>query len=195
MNDQGHPKGAGGEPVYAEGDVREEYEEVDAATAELLELILTEPSSRDEPRDAAPDARPPRIDGVVVGRLVEVCEGGEVVVQHRYASSPEGDRGRSMTALAARDAGREVALLFEGGAPDRPIVMGLMQEGGAAMSTATGSDLAERIELNAEKEIVLRCGDASITLTRAGKIVIRGAYLLARATGVNRIQGGSVEIN
>jgi hypothetical protein len=53
----------------------------------------------------------------------------------------------------------------------------------------------DRVVLSAEKEIVLQCGKASITLTRAGKILIRGAYLLARSSGVNRIQGGSVQIN
>ncbi|MEP7119602.1 MAG: hypothetical protein ABJE95_01785, partial [Byssovorax sp.] len=36
---------------------------------------------------------------------------------------------------------------------------------------------------------------SSITLTRAGKILIRGAYVLTRSSGVNRIQGGSVQIN
>ena len=41
----------------------------------------------------------------------------------------------------------------------------------------------------------LRCGKASITLTRAGKVLIRGAYLLSRSSGVNRIKGGSVQIN
>lgn len=53
----------------------------------------------------------------------------------------------------------------------------------------------ERLVFEAEQEIVLKCGRASITLTRAGKILIRGAYLLARSSGVNRIQGGSVQIN
>ncbi|MEW5071937.1 hypothetical protein AB1P14_09365, partial [Pseudomonas aeruginosa] len=38
-------------------------------------------------------------------------------------------------------------------------------------------------------------GKASITLTRAGKVIIRGAYLSSRSTGVNRIKGGSVQIN
>ena len=47
----------------------------------------------------------------------------------------------------------------------------------------------------AESEIVLRCGEASITLTRAGKVLIRGTYLLSRSSGVNRIKGGSVQIN
>ena len=53
----------------------------------------------------------------------------------------------------------------------------------------------EKVEVNAERELVLRCGKASITLTRAGKILLRGAYVSTRATGVNRVQGGSVQIN
>jgi hypothetical protein len=53
----------------------------------------------------------------------------------------------------------------------------------------------ERLVFTAKKEIVLRCGKASITLTRSGKVLIRGAYLLSRSSGVNRIKGGSVQIN
>jgi hypothetical protein len=53
----------------------------------------------------------------------------------------------------------------------------------------------KRFVFTAEDEIVLRCGRASITLTRAGKVLIRGAYLLNRSSGVNRIKGGSVQIN
>jgi hypothetical protein len=49
--------------------------------------------------------------------------------------------------------------------------------------------------VQAAEELVLRCGDASITLTRAGKIILRGTYLLSRSSGVNRIKGGSVQIN
>jgi hypothetical protein len=55
--------------------------------------------------------------------------------------------------------------------------------------------IPERLELVAEQEIVLRCGEASITLTKAGKIVLRGAYVLSRSSGVNKIKGGSVQIN
>jgi hypothetical protein len=55
--------------------------------------------------------------------------------------------------------------------------------------------IPERLELTAEREIVLRVGDASITLTRAGKIILRGTYVLSRSSGVNKIKGGSVQIN
>ena len=53
----------------------------------------------------------------------------------------------------------------------------------------------KRILFDAEEEIVLRCGEASITLTRSGKIIIKGSYLLSRSSGANRIKGGSVQIN
>jgi hypothetical protein len=49
--------------------------------------------------------------------------------------------------------------------------------------------------VSAKEELVLRCGKASITLTKAGKVMIKGSYLLSRSSGVNRIKGGSVQLN
>jgi hypothetical protein len=94
--------------------------------------------------------------------------------------------------------GREVALMFEEGNPDRPLIVGVLK----AMLPPTPQAKpiqarvdGETITLAAGKEIVLRCGKASITLTREGKVQICGTYLLSRSSGVNRIQGGSVELN
>ncbi len=53
----------------------------------------------------------------------------------------------------------------------------------------------EELTLSAKRQITLQCGKASITLTRAGKVLIRGAYVSTRSSGVNRIKGGSVQIN
>jgi hypothetical protein len=53
----------------------------------------------------------------------------------------------------------------------------------------------EKIELRAARQVVLRCGSASITLRRDGKIVLRGTDILSRSTGLNRIKGGAVQIN
>ncbi len=53
----------------------------------------------------------------------------------------------------------------------------------------------ERVVLTADKEIVLKCGKASITLTRAGKVIIRGEYVLSRSAGVNQMKGGAVKLN
>ncbi|WP_437833845.1 DUF6484 domain-containing protein [Sorangium sp. So ce1153] len=164
----------------------------DSGAETLLELLLAEqaPPGAEEP--AAP---PERIDGVVIGELAALGEeGGARVV---FPGGPAaGAAARVMAALSAEDVGREVALLFEGGDPGRPVVMGRLH---APRDTAQRRPEAhadgERLELTADKEIVLRCGKASITLTRAGKILIRGEYLLVRSSGVNRIQGGSVQIN
>ena len=102
------------------------------------------------------------------------------------------------TALYGADAiGRQVALLFAEGDAARPVIVGLVRPpgehvpGGGRVAELDG----ERMVLRAKEEITLQCGQASITLTRAGKVLIRGAYLSSRSSGVHRIKGGSVDIN
>ncbi len=53
----------------------------------------------------------------------------------------------------------------------------------------------KRVLIEGQEEITLSCGEASITLTKAGKILLRGTYLQSRSSGVNRILGGSVQVN
>ncbi|MCG6657501.1 hypothetical protein HOP52_06940 [Halomonas campisalis] len=150
-----------------------------------------------------PPVRQERIDGVVIGVLVDFDEGG-----HPRVALPEGLlsggeagaawRARTVAALGREDIGCELALMFESGDPARPLILGRMHRPlgspGVAPAMIAERD-GERLELRADREIVLRCGRASITLTRAGKILLRGAYLLSRSSGVNRIKGGSVQIN
>jgi hypothetical protein len=53
----------------------------------------------------------------------------------------------------------------------------------------------DRYVISAEREIVLKCGDSSITLTRAGKVIIKGNYILSRSSGYNKVKGAAVDIN
>lgn len=53
----------------------------------------------------------------------------------------------------------------------------------------------ERVTIEGREEVTFKCGKSSITLTKSGKILIRGTYLLNRSSGVNRIMGGSVQVN
>lgn len=53
----------------------------------------------------------------------------------------------------------------------------------------------KRVVLEGQEEVTIKCGDASISLRRDGKLTLRGAYIETTATGVNRIRGGSVKIN
>jgi hypothetical protein len=174
--------------VQAEEGMEEEGAEAPAGG--LLELILAERAAHSAP------ALPERIDGVALGRIAAVDAAGTLRVT--FPGSPaEGLPARSMALLGEGDVGREVALMFEGANPLRPMVMGPMVTPARATSGLgpVAEKDGERVEISAAKEIVLRCGEASITLTRAGKILIRGAYVLTRSSGVNRIQGGSVQIN
>jgi hypothetical protein len=52
-----------------------------------------------------------------------------------------------------------------------------------------------RLSLEGVDEIVLRCGKASITLRRNGKIIISGTFVESRASGIQRIKGAAVQIN
>lgn len=116
-------------------------------------------------------------------------------------------------ALAIAVASRQGALLvFENGDASLPIVIGLLQSPetsvfGSLLATPRPSPVpkaappaearvdGERIVFEAQREVVLRCGDASLTLRRDGKVLIRGAYVETHSKGVNRIKGGAVKIN
>ena len=53
----------------------------------------------------------------------------------------------------------------------------------------------EMIVFDAKRDIVLRCGESSITLTRAGKVIISGKYVVSDSTGLNQIKGGKIKLN
>lgn len=137
----------------------------------------------------------PRIDGVVIGTLLELDVIGSPRVDYP-GNSGGALPARALTALDSSKVGREVALMFEDGDPLRPLLLGVLTKPGRPEPRAVQVDMdGERIVFTGRKEIVLRCGKASITLTRAGKVLLRGAYVSSRSSGVNRVKGGSVQIN
>ncbi|AAY92275.1 hypothetical protein D3X12_20145 [Pseudomonas protegens] len=137
-----------------------------------------------------------RIDGVVVGVLLDLPQASAPWVAYPGCPEQQSIAARSTTLLSPEDIGSQVALMFEDGDPSRPLVIGrLLSQAMAPEPVASVQLDDQRLELRAEREIVLRCGKASITLTRAGKVIIQGAYLSSRSSGVNRIKGGSVQIN
>jgi hypothetical protein len=120
---------------------------------------------------------------------------------------------------AAVASGQRVLLLFEENDPARPIIIGLVQTPSetpmldellgdhvhevtlapAASAAETPPMEAEvdgrRVVIEARDELVLRCGRASITLRRNGKVLIRGDYVETYADGTNRVKGATVKIN
>jgi len=154
-----------------------------------------------------------------LGFIAGVEDGVLLVDFHGNRSGPL--RARSTVAMDAATAieaalrRQEALLAFDCGDPSRPIVVGLVQaplptlidlvlldapvtplpSPSAQEEERTAVLDGKRILLEGEDEVVLRCGEASITLRRNGKIVIRGAYVESHAAGTNRIKGGSVRIN
>lgn len=141
--------------------------------------------------------------GTAAQALVGRFDGFDLLDRALVTGIPDcpGERvvARSTVALRHADVGRDVVLMFEQGDPRRPLVMGLLQDAGPAPAAAEVAATVvadnERQLIHAERELVLRCGDASITLTRAGKVVIEGRYVLSRSSGYNKIKGAAVDIN
>jgi hypothetical protein len=109
---------------------------------------------------------------------------------------------RSTVPLRRTDIGSTVVLLFDGGDVRQPIIVGVVQDRQPVEEDAqqppqllTVQSDDERFVVSAEREITLRCGEASITLTRAGKVIIEGAYIISRSSGYNKIKGAAVDIN
>ena len=144
-----------------------------------------------------------------MGTLVGLNDGGRAHGRFiRLIRSGQISLARTTVAVTADQVGREVVLVFEGAIAGKPIMLGFMVRPGEPglpprrqRSSSVSRPIVEatldgeQLVLTAEHELVLRCGKASLTLTRAGKILLRGTYLLSRSSGVNRIKGGSVQIN
>lgn len=159
---------------------------------------------------------------VVIGLVSGLSPTGKALVDFPQNLSGQPLPAISTTAVNHQHSGRQVALMFADGDLSQPLIIGFIhsplqemiesfelsaasQDDEAGMKPAAdkshknaGQEVivdGKKIVIEGQEEIVLRCGEASITLTRAGKILIRGKYLLNRSTGVNRILGGSVQVN
>jgi hypothetical protein len=101
----------------------------------------------------------------------------------------------STLGLAEADVGLKVVVAFQQGKVRSPVILGRLQAREAPAAVAALKIDGERVVLQARQQIELRCGEASIVMTRAGKILIRGNYVLSRSRGVNKLKGAFVDIN
>ncbi len=153
-----------------------------------------------------------KLDGVVIGMVMDVAKDGTIAVVFPGNPQEQAIPARATVPLSIRDIGAEVALIFEQGNPMSPIVVGRLlrpgdpgddpDDGGtqvdlapAPMTVTVDDDAEQVVDIVGKEQVVIRCGRASITLTRAGKILLRGAYISSRSSGANRIKGGSIHLN
>ena len=104
-------------------------------------------------------------------------------------SGGAGQVARSLVGLGGVAAGAEVAVAFAKEEPEQPLILGVVRPPERVVE-ADG-----RTEIVGEREVVLRCGPASIRLTADGRVTVRGTRILSRAEASNRVQGASVDLN
>lgn len=95
-------------------------------------------------------------------------------------------------------------ILFMGS--DLPIIMGFVGDTlqnqkqtsfGLVGDTLTSSLHVDgkKINLQAQNEVVLKCGKSSLSLSRNGKVTIKGTNITTRSSGANKIKGANVQVN
>ena len=161
--------------------------------ADLLRPLVENPAAK------LPQSSP--LAGVVIGTLVGITGDGHTpLVLFPGQPGSAALSARTLVDLYGPHIGRQVVLMFDTGDPAKPIVMGMLREAdGWPLADQPGNveiDAdGERLIVSAKEQVVIRCGKASITLTKAGKVLIQGAYVFNRSSGVNRVKGGSVQLN
>jgi hypothetical protein len=144
---------------------------------------------------------PSEINNARVGTVVGFADDGAIPLV-TYTGQP-GSAALPASAVIDMEAehiGRRVVLMFEGGDPLRPLIIGCLHDQRSERPPAGVPQVeleadGERLVLSATRQMVLRCGKASITLTCDGKILLHGSYISNRSSGVVRIKGGAVHIN
>lgn len=164
-------------------------------------------------------------DEILIGRLEGIDEQGQPLVSFGIGESVGPLQAIATVSVTPQHIGRQVGLLFAKNNTNSPVLIGYIHSplhslldnieiadtpdvdeavfDGAevvadGISKNQNNDVlidGNRVVLEGKDEVVLKCGDASISLNKNGKIAIRGKYLLNRSSGVNRIMGGSVQVN
>ncbi len=143
--------------------------------------------------------------GIVVGKVVAMSGDFQPVVSFGNFPDRRPMVCRSVVDVDEQSLGREVVVQFENGDTSRPIIMGILRApavAGQDVEAPSGGTAKRRIEVDGERillagerEITLQCGEARITLTKAGKILIHGNYVLTRSRGACKLKGATVDIN
>ena len=143
------------------------------------------------------------VHGVVIGELLALVDDGATpLVRYPGQVGTSAVPVRSSVDLHGAHIGASLVLMFEHGDPLRPVVLGVLRgqtgwslrDKPAQVEVEVDAD-GQRVTVSARERLVLRCGKASIVLTKAGKVLVEGTYVSSRSMGLNRIKGAAVQLN
>ena len=92
----------------------------------------------------------PVINGVVIGSLVDFTNSANPIVTIPMIDTERRVSARTIVPLKKEDIGREVAISFENGEPDHPIILGLLHK-------AAETEVVSMEELEVEKQEPINC--------------------------------------
>ena len=148
-------------------------------------------------------------DVVCCGHIVNIDTAGQLWVD--FQGNPGGPvvaRRVRTVVFESRESlyDLEVLLVFEHGDPALPVIIGIVESTLALPQEAAGALASSehprevtldgrQVLLKGDEEVKLVCGKSSITLTKDGRISLRGIEIVSFAAGANKIRGASVAIN
>ncbi len=130
----------------------------------------------------------------ITATVVSVDEKGGVVIANE-STDPQPARLAAKCAEAGylQTGDEVVALVCNDG--HTVVVLDRLNARGVESALLSGERESAYVTIEADRSLTLHCGNASITLRKDGKIVLRGTEVVSRASRRNRIRGATVSIN
>lgn len=164
----------------------------------LAELLNKNTRTRDfTPANSAPSTA--GLPSIALATIIGINDLGQVLVSLPDLQL-ESVVALSVCPVAKEQIGMQCAVQFVNGNPNQPLIIGILiaaQQNepykiDASKNIITNESL---VEITAEDEILLACGESSIRLGADGVIELRGVYISSDAMATQRLRGGSVQVN
>ncbi|HEV2331445.1 MAG TPA: hypothetical protein VGY56_21895 [Verrucomicrobiae bacterium] len=166
------------------------------STADVLRRILDAPlSTKSPPNSQIVTGHLQGIDDE--GRVLFVAEQGDGLPVPVVIGMAISD---GVLIPAARNHQRALVVRTDE-SPSHWVLIGLVRERvSSAARDAVPGELevkvdGETLRLTADREIELRCGNASLVLRQSGRVILKGTHVVTSSRGPLKVKGATVEIN
>ncbi len=124
-----------------------------------------------------------------LARVIRAADGHAITVSVAGVEQPVIAHLDTVTALD-----RDDAVLVEH-TDEGVVILGRLRRPAEPPAVPVRRDAEGRLLLDNPQGILVRCGSGTLELRRDGAIVLDGKTIHSVATGLNRIQGASIELN